>query len=459
MSAPGAASPKTIVGPLMDAGKYLIKAPESWNGTLILYSFGPPVPAENPVFDAAHPVMQAYLQRGYAVAGWSSPVFWPLEQSFPNQMTVLDEFARLVGKPERTIAYGQSIGGFLTAGLAQRFPSRLDGALAVCGPIAGGIATQNRELDVAFVFKTLVAPESDLELVLIREPERNQALALELLEGAARTPLGRARLALTAAVTNVPGWPDPRSPEPATADHAARLDGQIGWFRGIVFHVIFNARATIERRAGGNPSWNTDVDYAALLERSLNADVVRWAYAAASVDLESDLERLTRAPRVTADPKATEYLERYIVFNGDLADIPVVTVHTTGDGLCTPDHEHAYRDVVRSAGHAEQLRQLWIRRGGHCSFSVAETLAALDVLLDRVTRGSWPATDASTLNGAARRLESESRLLNPLDEDDRDPVTPVPPGFCEFEPPPFSRPYDARSLSRRSRGAHQPGGG
>lgn len=251
--APGASGAQTIVGPLMDSGKYLIKVPEQWNGTLILYSFGPPVPAENPVYDAKHPVVQAYLARGYAVAGWSSPVFWPLEQSFPNQMTVLDEFARLVGKPERTIAYGQSIGGFLTAGLAQTFPKRLDGALAICGPIAGGVATQNRELDLAFVFKTLIAPDSDLDLVRIRQPGRNQALSLELLEQAAAPPEGRARLALAAGVTNIPGWPDPRSPEPAPGDHAARLDGQIGWLRGIVFHVIFNARATIEHRAGGNP--------------------------------------------------------------------------------------------------------------------------------------------------------------------------------------------------------------
>ena len=450
MSAPEAVGVKTIVGPLMDAGKYLIKVPEQWNGTLILYSSGPPVPAENPVYDAKHPVVQAYLARGYAVAGWSSPVFWPLEQSFPNQMTVLDEFARLVGKPERTIAYGQSIGGFLTAGLAQTFPKRLDGALAICGPIAGGVATQNRELDLAFIFKTLIAADSDLDLVRIRQPERNQALSLELLEQAAATPEGRARLALAAGVTNVPGWPDPRSPEPATEDHAARLDGQIGWFRGIVFHVIFNARATIERRAGGNPSWNTGVDYAALLERSAQADVVRWAYATASLDLQADLASLARAPRITADPKAVAYLERYIVYDGDLADIPVVTVHTTGDGLCTPDHEQAYSDVVRWAGHAQQLRQLWIRRGGHCSFSVAETLAALDVLLERIARHTWPPTDASTLNEAARRLETESRLLNPLDEEDRDPVTPVPPGFCEFDPPPFLRPYDIRSVPPRA---------
>lgn len=452
MIAPDAVGAKTIVGPLMDAGKYLIKTPEQWNGTLILYSFGPPVPAENPVYDAKHPVVQAYLSRGYAVAGWSSPVFWPLEQSFPNQMTVLDEFARLVGKPGRTIAYGQSIGGFLTAGLAQTFPKRLDGALAICGPIAGGVATQNRELDLAFVFKTLIAPDSDLDLVRIRQPERNQALSLELLDQAAATPQGRARLALVAGVTNVPGWPDPRSAEPATEDYAARLDGQIGWFRGIVFHVIFNARATIERRAGGNPSWNTGVDYTALLERSAQADVVRAAYAAASLDLAADLDRLAQAPRITADPKATEYLERYIVYNGDLAEIPVVTIHTTGDGLCTPDHEHAYREVVRSAGHADQLRQLWIRRGGHCSFSVAETLAALDVLLERVAKGRWPATDAATLNAAATGIETRSRLLDPLDEQDRAPATPVPPGFCEFEPPPFQRPYDARSILQRRRG-------
>lgn len=331
------------------------------------------MPAENPVYDAKHPVVQAYLARGYAVAGWSSPVFWPLEQSFPNQMTVLDEFARLVGKPERTIAYGQSIGGFLTAGLAQTFPKRLDGALAICGPLAGGVATQNRELDLAFVFKTLIAPDSDLDLVRIRQPERNQALSLELLELAATTPQGRARLALAAGVTNVPGWPDPRSAEPATGDYAARLDGQIGWFRGIVFHVIFNARATIERRAGGNPSWNTLVriptvnppgeryaDCAALI----GATLVRLGYDVREVRPRSDPD--PAHPRLNVVGRLSGAKARPLLhFNGHF---DVVPTGDTGDWTRDPF----------GAEHADG--RIWGRGTGDQKAGIAASIFAVEAI-------------------------------------------------------------------------------
>lgn len=430
---------RTFVGPLVDKGRYLIKVPGEWNGTLILYSQGPPAPAEDPTWRADNPTLQALLARGCALAGWTNPVFWPLEHSFPNQLAVLDEFDTLVGRPERTIAYGQSIGSFITAGLVQRLGTRLDGAVAVCGPLAGGIAIQNRELDIAFTFKTLLAPDSALDVVRIRRPGENLRLALEILEQAAATPEGRARLALTAAVSNVPGSPDPLS---TTSDPRAMVDRQIEWYRQIVFLVIFQARAIVEQRAGGNFSWNTGVDYRDLLERSINAREVAALYAEAGLDLAADLRRLTEAPRIEADPGAVAYLERNIVYDGQLA-VPVVTMHTTGDGLCTPDHEHAYCEVVRAAGRAQLLRQLWVRRDGHCTFTIAETFTALDVLRARLDGGTWPATDAGTLNRSAAR---QDELIGVLVGPHGDGGAVTEPAFCEFSPWPFSRPYDGRSI-------------
>lgn len=434
---------RTFVGPLVDQGKYLMKIPAEWKGTLVLYTQGPPASEDNPTWNHDSPTLRAFLERGYALAGWTNPVFWPLEHSFQHQRTVVDEFTRLVGKPRRVIAYGQSIGGFITAGLAQRLAVILDGALPVCGPLAGGIAIQNRELDIAFTFETLLAPQSTLELVRIERPGENLALALAILEAAAATPQGRARIALSAAVANVPGSADPLSP---SFDANALLDRQIRWYRDIVFLVIFQARAIVERRAGGNFSWNTGVDYAKLLERSINAAEVRILYSAAGLDLTEDLQRLANAPRVEADPEAVAYVERNIVYDGQI-EVPVVTMHTTGDGLCTPDHEHAYADVVRAAGRSESLRQLWVRRDGHCTFTIAETFAALDVLESRLERGSWPATDAATLNKSAAGFgERFGSLSGPRGG----APAPTPPAFCEFAPWPFSRPYDARSSAARN---------
>ena len=432
---------RTITSPLLKGGKYKIVVPDAWDGTLILYSQGPPAPQEEPVWRST-PVVESFLARGYAVAGWASPMFWPLEQSFETQAIVLDDFAQAFREPERTIAYGQSIGGIITAGLVQRHGARLSGALAVCGPLAGGVATHNRELDIAFIFKTLIAPQSALEVSDITDPESNLRLALTLLESAASTHQGRARLALVAAVTNVPAAADPRESVPLPTDPQSRLNAQIRWFREIVFLVTFSARASVERRAGGNASWNEGVDYAQLLARSATRDIAEALYADAGLSLREDLDVLAAAPRIAADPERVRYLARFVAFNGDIEGVPVVTMHTTGDGLCTPDHERAYADVVHAEGNAAWLRQLWITRGGHCTFTLAETLTALDLLQARIDAHRWPTTEPAALNEAAAVLGlAQNALFDPHRPDE---AVARPPQFGHFEPGPFPRPYDAR---------------
>jgi hypothetical protein len=436
-------------GMLPDGTKYLTQTPAGWNGTLLLYSSGPPVGPEEPAWNAEQPIVRALLARGYAIAGCGTTLFWPLEQNLPNQIAVLDRFAQLAGHPRRTIAWGQSIGGLMTAALEQYAPERLDGALALCGPLAGGVATHNQQLDCTFVFKTLLGPDSGLELVRITRPHRNLEIALALLESAQATPAGRARLSLAAAMANIPGSFDPAAPEPAADDFAARQLNQYRWFEAIDWHVFLEARATLEQRGRGNPSWNTESDYAELLRASIDREQVEALYAAAGLDLEVDLELLARTPRISADPVAVDYFERYIAFNGHLGGVPLISMHSLGDGLVPVDHPGTYGDVVRWAGNHAFLRQLYIRRGGHCSFTPAETLTAFEALIQRIDTGAWPVRlDAEALNATAAALSPEynalSRTIGSVALDRRGRL--VEPAFVEFTPPPFARPHDIRHV-------------
>ncbi len=417
--------------------RYRIELPPSWNDVLLLYSRGIPAGPEDPPWHDSEPLFAGLLADGYAIAGSGGPIFWPLEDSFRNQAALLDEFARKIGVPRRTIAFGYSIGGIITAGLVQVMPDRLSGALPMCGNLSGAIGIHNRELDIAFVLKTLLAPESPLELVRIQDPEANLGLAEAILTEAQSTPQGRARLALAAAVGNIPGWHDPLSPEPAAGDYAARLENQLRWYDEPGLLVYFLLRAQVEAQAGGNPSWNAGVDYAELLRRSINRDQVEGLYEQAGSDLGADLDTIAGASRIEADPAAVRYLERNIVFSGDLGGVPVVTLHTDGDGLVTPDNEHAYADVVRSAGQDNFLRQLHVHRGGHCTFTVAETLVALRALRERIDGGTWPSLEPVELNDAAAALGPDHNLLARSGQ-------PAEPAFFDFEPRPFSRPYDVR---------------
>ncbi len=429
----------TQTGFLTSGSRYLIETPSSWNGVLLLCARPVPVAVGEPPWEERGPMLERLLEQGYALAGSANTIFWPLERAFADQGDLLDSFDRLVRSPRRTIAWGHSIGGIISAGLVQLMPERLSGALPLCGNLAGAVATHNRELDIAFVVQTLLAVNAPLELVNITEPGPNLRVAAGLLEEVQGSGAGRARLALAAAVGNTPGWQVPGDPQPHPHDFTARQLSQYQLFRDVGFLVFFWARAQVEQQAGGNPSWNTGVDYQELLEQSIDRDVVEGLYEEVGLDLAGDLDVLAHAPRISADPAAIAYLERHVVFSGELDGLPVLTAHTAGDGLVPADHEHAYADVVRWAGNEHLLRQLYVERAGHCTFTPSEMLTALEALEERIETGAWPALDPAQLNQRAIDLDTHDNL-GPSSR----------PAFFAFEPSPFPRPYDIRSLSPSS---------
>ena len=439
----------TQTGTLGDGATYLIEVPSPWNGTLLLYSHGYVVPGTpNPAHDVGDPGTRAFLlANGFALAGSSyAHAGWAIQEALPDQIAVLDIFAASFGPPTRTIAWGHSLGGIITAGLIQNFPNRFDGALPMCGVLSGGVATWNQALDAAFAFKTLFNFGGPLQVVNITNPGANLGLAKSILTAAQATPQGRARLALVAALGDTPGWFDPGSPEPAPDDFAAQEVNQFLWSFNVDFPFVFALRAELEFRAGGNPSWNTGVNYKKQLAHSVNQDEVIALYAAAGLDLDADLETLNNAARITANPSSVEYLENNIIFKGDI-EFPVLTMHTTGDGLVSNQNESAYADVVREAGNNRLLRRTFVHRAGHCIFTPAETITALGNLIERLDTGVWPDLTAGTLNTEAGAL---GPLFNNLG------AGPVPPAFLDFAPAKFQRPFDAFDAQRCSTGRGDP---
>lgn len=429
--------PASHNGILPSGSRYRIEVPAGWNGIALLTCRPLPVGPHDPPWDEPEPLLRALLEAGYALAGSANTIFWPLEQAFASQPLLLDAFDDLVGHPDGVIAWGPSIGGIMTAGLVQLMPDRLSGALPLCGNLAGAVANHNRELDIAFVLKTLLAPGAPLQVVGIDDPDANLAVAMTMLTEAEASPAGRARLALAAAVGNIPGWFSPLSPEPPARAFDDRLSSQISWYREPGFLVYFLLRAQIERQAGGNPSGNEAVSYRQLFGNSIGRAQVEALYLQARLDLDADLLALQDASRIMADRHAVEYLERHIVFNGELAGLPVLTVHTTGDGLVPPCNERAYADVVNWAGGSHLLRQLFVSRGGHCSFTAAEVLTALSTLRSRIEGGTWGDVTPAAMNDAAMAMGEAFGMLPSGDR--------AEPGFAHFDPPGFPRAYDVRS--------------
>jgi len=425
-----------LSGALADKATYLIQCPSgTWNGTLLLYSHGYVAPGSpNPATDVGDPATGAFLlAHGFALAGSSyATEGWAIQQALPDQIATLDVFDSTYGTPAQTIAWGHSLGGIITAGLIQDYPSRFNAALPMCGVLSGGVATWNTALDAEFAFKMLLGSTSALQLVNIQHPASNLALAESILTSAQATPQGRARLALVSAFGDTPGWFDPASPEPARTDYAAQEANQFDWASQVTFPFVFALRAELEFRAGGNVSWNTGVNYVADLAKSANLREVIGLYKAAGLSLAKDLLTLNSAARISAKPSAVAYLARYISFDGDIS-VPVLTLHTTGDGLVVPENEQAYRSVVDRAGNGNLLRQIFVARAGHCTFTPAETITALNVLLNRLDGGRWNVPDPATLNGEAAGLGA---------------LNVAPPAFTSFRPTRYLRPFDLVGAGR-----------
>jgi pimeloyl-ACP methyl ester carboxylesterase len=442
-SAPAPKGPRagTYTGSIGSA-TYLVDIPKSWNGTLLLYSHGYAAPSGgNPASDGGDATTKGWLLgEGYALAGSSySSTGWALDDAFRDQVALLDEFAKRFGKPTRTVAWGHSLGGIITAGLVQLHPQQFSGALPMCGVLAGGIANWNGALDLGFAARELLDPQ--LQVVHITDPGANLTRARNAMATAKATPEGLARLSLIAALGDLPGWFNPLAPEPAAGDYQARVANQVSW-EGTDFAYVFAFRAELEQRAGGNPSWNTGVDYRKAFAQSTNRMETEALYQAAGLDLQADLARINDAPRITADPAAVDYLGRNLSFDGHLGSVPVLTLHTTGDGLVVPANEAAYADVVASTRSLDQLRQVFVHRANHCIFTPAEQIAAFQVLFDRIDRGSWTATDPASLNERATSLGA--KYNGGALPGTASPIA-VAPAFVAYTPAVFPRQFDSRS--------------
>jgi dienelactone hydrolase len=313
----------------------------------------------------------------------------------------------------------------ITAGLIQEYPQLFSAALPACGVLSGGVATWNTALDAAFAFQQLIAP--NVQATGIANPAANLTAAETALAAAQQTPQGRARMALVSAMADTPGWFTPGSPEPAATDYTAQEANQFDWASQVTFPFIFDFRAELEARAGGNPSWTTGVNFAAQLARSTDREEVEALYRAAGLSLGGDLRTLNQAPRISANPSSVRYLADNIAYTGRIS-VPVLTMHTTGDGLVEPENEQAYRQAVDQAGDASLLRQVFVDRAGHCAFTPAEMITAIGVLLSRLATGRWHVPSPAQLNAAATALGATANTL--------------PPEFTAYQPAPYLRPFD-----------------
>lgn len=140
-------------GVTSDSAPYVMQVPGNFNGTVVLYSHGYrpniPIPAGIPgyggytVTNTPQPgplvggkdtsVMGYLLSNGYAIAGSGfARQGWNADSAIATDVELIGIFKKQFPTTTHVVAWGESLGGFITQGLAETHPELVDAVAPMC---------------------------------------------------------------------------------------------------------------------------------------------------------------------------------------------------------------------------------------------------------------------------------------------------------------------------------------
>ena len=352
-------------GTQLSGATYQIAMPTNWNGILVIVARGAtPVPAtELRTFGASRSLLR---DGGLALAATTYRSETPLARDATDDVEELRQiFVAKFGRPKRTIAWGLSFGGLVAARCAERIGT-FDGVVSLCGLVAGTLRSLYTQLDVRTVYQYYCrnlprTDESPYNLFLGLAPQTalttadvqarvNDCTGINL-PAAQRSAVQRENLSNILAVLRIP-----------ESGLLTNMDAATALLKTFVQETL----------GGHNPLQNANVRYAGSSDDvALNRDV----------------------PRYSAENQTATMLAASDDPTGRLR-IPVLTLHAIDDPRAFVENQTAYRALVTKAGAQANLFQAFTSQGGHCSFTTAEQLGALQVVLDWIDTKT-PPTSAS----------------------------------------------------------------
>lgn len=364
----------------LDGARYKIRVPANWNGTLLVYVQGTKVTSNPepavvpPVSVGSQPSLEdTLLARGYALAASDAGVVdMQAKESVQDSLALTAYFRGRVGDPKRVIIWGTSLGGAASLKMIEDYPRTFDGAIATCAPAAGFPRGMDRNLDFSVAYAATFGwpadkwgPVGDLRDGLI--------FGVDVMPNAN---------VLKADGSNRGGWEFIRVVLGIGTDAfwgTNPVYGQPGWLLNLFQATA--TRALVESYAAGPFTQNLNHQY------TLTSAEKNYL-AGLGVDPDELLSRMNAMTNIQAAPFAREYVERYGGLRG-LLRRPVITIHNTADNLADVRHEAEYRAQVEWWGASDRLVQTFVKSPGHCVFTSAQLLAALeamDLWLDSGTR-------------------------------------------------------------------------
>ncbi len=258
----------------------------------------------------------------------------------------------------------------------EHFGGIYDGALCACAVGAGATQSWDGAGDLALAYDTVFGMPSawgafgDVRNDLDFDTEVQPKLIAEV-----SNPANFPKFEFIRLVTGTPGRGINPPPPPAFYPD---------WIFTDMFFAM-EARAELERRAGGAIVQNLDRDYGLIpAERSY-----LMALGVPPAVIDGWLMAMNGQRYVSAPNYARNYLEHNANYKGKIKN-PVLTMHTIVDPLVTVSQEFEYAETVAAAKRSGSLFQTYTNGNGHCAFSGAQLVTAVNAINTWVTTGTKP---------------------------------------------------------------------
>lgn len=168
---------------------------------------------------------------------------------------------------------------------------------------------------------------------------------------------------------------------------------------------IESGRYMISLAEGGDSGYNIGVDYGALIRQSPYYGQIEALYKAAGLNLRADIATLDERESYAPEGNSLQRTQATSVNTGRL-QVPELDVHTVSDQLAPTPFEATYAKRVALAGSSPLLRQVYANAIGHCNFTDADMVAAIDAMNNVVAARHWtPGVTVTALNDAANALD------------------------------------------------------
>lgn len=372
----------------INGAPFRIRVPDTWNGTLLIFAHGYRDKADHPgeVDDrnaqvAPIDALEApLLAAGFALAGSAyKDNGWAFGDAIQDIKDLALFFRENVGPPERTIIAAVSFGTIAAFKSMEQFNGIFDGALSFCGAGAGttrlwdSVVPAYLAYDVVFGIPNSWGTVGEVRNDIDFHTEVLATLAPEFSNIANFPKFEFIRL-----VGKTPGRGITPPPPP---------DFFPGWVLTDFFFMT-EARAELQRRAGGPIVQNLDQNYSL-------TDAEKTYLAGIGVPgpvVDAWLAQMNARRDIEASPSARNYLRNNTDFNGKIRN-PVLTLHTIVDPLLVVANESAYAESIASENREDLLFQTYTTGLGHCSFTGPQILTAVGAI-DLWVRTGVPPTAA-----------------------------------------------------------------